>query len=335
MGPVSTIGGQAASAPLKTRGFSGFFPVNLELLPLDLTLDFGLYVSAPQAGRVLFAAPNDPPDKSTRRRLIKNKVPLFALTEDREKYRLLLEEHLRQMIQNPGVDDTSAAHLAYHLSLHTMETVFDQPTPENLSAAEEAIKDTADLIMSRDQALFALLEMTRRDDSHYIHSCNVAMLGLGLAKTLINVGHDLNLHAIAAALLFHDLGKIPVGFEILNKSETLTAEEWDRIREHPRLGYEMIQQSQMATEEARLVLLQHHERLDGSGYPLGLRGGQVHLFGRICAIADVFDAMTSSRPYKDHLSSFEAALGIRDQMSGQLDQKLVTLFITMFLKRTA
>ena len=335
MGPVSKRGGQATSASLKTPGFSGFFPINLELLPLDLPLGFGLYVSAPQAGRVLFAAPNDPPDKSTRRRLIKTKVPLFALNEDREKYRLLLEEHLRQMIQDPGVDDTAAAHLAYHLSVYSMVIVFDQPTPENLSAAQEAIKDTADLIMRRDQALFALLEMTRRDNSHYIHSCNVAMLGLGLTKTLINIGHDLNPHAIATALLFHDLGKISVGFEILNKSGILTAEEWDRIREHPQLGYEMIQRSQMDTEETRPVLLQHHERLDGSGYPLGLRGDQVHLLGRICAIADVFDAMTSSRPYKDHLSSFEAALGIRDQMSGQLDQKLVTLFITMFLKRTA
>jgi len=320
---------------LKARGFSGFFPINLELLPLDLPLDFGLYISAPQAGRVLFAPPNDPLDKSTRRRLIKNKVPLFALNEDREKYRLLLERHLRQMIQDPDVDDTAAAHLAYHLSVYSMVLVFDQPTPKNLSAAQDAIKDTADLIMSRDQALFILLELTQRDNSHYIHSCNVAMLGLGLAKTLVNDGHDLNLHALAAALLFHDLGKIPVGLEILNKSEPLTAEEWDRIREHPQLGYEMIQRVQMDTEEARLVLLQHHERLDGSGYPSGLMGDQVHLPGRICAITDIFDAMTSSRSHKEPLSSFEAALYIRDQMSGQLDQKLVTLFITMFLKKAA
>jgi HD-GYP domain-containing protein (c-di-GMP phosphodiesterase class II) len=122
--------------------------------------------------------------------------------------------------------------------------------------------------------------------------------------------------------MLHDVGKIGVNVNILRKPGELTPEEFEEIKQHPMYGVRLFQEAglgQLLSEEL-LALAQHHERLDGSGYPAGLKGDQISLIGRIVAVADVFDALTSDRPYRVAYS-VEDALEILTKLAAdtQLD----------------
>ena len=86
------------------------------------------------------------------------------------------------------------------------------------------------------------------------------------------------------------------------------------MRRHPALGFKLLHETRQLTEEAKTIVLQHHERVDGTGYPKGIRGGDIHIYGRICSIADVYDALTSDRSYRKKLLPFAALKIMQDEM---------------------
>jgi putative two-component system response regulator len=132
------------------------------------------------------------------------------------------------------------------------------------------------------------------------------------------------------ASLMHDVGKIGIPDNILLKPGKLSAEEFEVIKQHPGIGAEIIgSHDSKLLQLASIISLTHHEKWDGSGYPNGLRGEAIPLAGRICAIADVYDALTSVRPYKDAWSADDAFAYLSDQAGKSLDPHLVGVFAEM------
>ena len=129
---------------------------------------------------------------------------------------------------------------------------------------------------------------------------------------------------VAQAALLHDIGKIGVPEGILRKPGPLTVEEWEIMRQHPVTGAQIVAPLEFFDEGA-VILRHHHERLDGSGYPDGLTGDGIPLGARIVAVADVYDALTSGRPYRASLSQPDAIEILRDQAGRTLDERLVAL----------
>lgn len=130
------------------------------------------------------------------------------------------------------------------------------------------------------------------------------------------------------ASFMHDVGKIGVPDAILNKPGRLTAEEFEQIKTHTTLGHAILGSSRREImETASIVALQHHERWDGRGYPRGLKGEEIHLYGRIVALADVFDALVNKRVYKEKMTLEEAADIIRKEKGGQFDPALAEIFL--------
>ena len=126
----------------------------------------------------------------------------------------------------------------------------------------------------------------------------------------------------------HDVGKIGIPDSILSKPGKLTDEEWDIMRKHPEYGAEIIgEHPSLLLSMAREIALTHHEKWDGTGYPYGLKGEDIPLSGRIVAIADVFDALTSERPYKRAWPVEDAVELIRDNAGKHFDPKLVSIFL--------
>ena len=115
---------------------------------------------------------------------------------------------------------------------------------------------------------------------------------------------DFQLHHLAYGAYLHDVGKVHIPIEILNKPSALTSLEWDIIKKHPTFGREMVDKTFM--KEAGPIIEQHHERLDGSGYPYGISGNEVSIEAYIVAVADTYDAMTSNRPYRRAMSHDQA-----------------------------
>ncbi|WP_077369056.1 HD-GYP domain-containing protein [Anaerosalibacter sp. Marseille-P3206] len=142
------------------------------------------------------------------------------------------------------------------------------------------------------------------DNDTYKHSLNVAFYSFLIAKW---IGLNENeMEKVVIAGLLHDIGKSKIPSEIINKKGKLTPEEFEVVKTHSSIGYEMSATILNINEDVRHAILLHHERVDGSGYPYGLKGEEINIFAKILAIADVYDALTSERVYKNKSTPFEA-----------------------------
>src|SRR5690625_7353760 len=128
-------------------------------------------------------------------------------------------------------------------------------------------------------------------------------------------------------VLLHDVGKMLVPEEILNKPGQLTEEEFQEMKNHTLYGYEILKDTVGVNHRQALVALQHHERMDGSGYPLQLKRDEIDLFSRIVAVADVFHAMSSNRVYQERSPLYEVLAEMEREVIAKLDPEITYLFI--------
>ena len=163
-----------------------------------------------------------------------------------------------------------------------------------------------------------------RDSSTFGHSARVAAISLEIADEMHLPIKDRE--ALRRGALLHDIGKIGVEDRVLRKTGPLSAAEADDMREHPRIGHDMLKGLRFLQPSLPGVLY-HHERWDGTGYPTGLRGTAIPLAVRILSVADVFDALTSDRPYRQGLSSDAVIAAIRAESGLQFDPDVVTAFL--------
>lgn len=163
-----------------------------------------------------------------------------------------------------------------------------------------------------------------RDSSTFGHSARVAAISLEIADEMHLPIKDRE--ALRRGALLHDIGKIGVEDKVLRKTGPLSAAEADDMREHPRIGHDMLKGLRFLQPSLPGVL-HHHERWDGTGYPTGLRGTAIPLAVRILSVADVFDALTSDRPYRQGLSSDAVIAAIRAESGLQFDPDVVTAFL--------
>lgn len=198
-----------------------------------------------------------------------------------------------------------------------LEELVEQRTAE----LDHALLSLEDAYRSTLKALTAALET--RDAETHGHSERVVTFSLRLGREL-GLGRN-ELKSLEFGALLHDIGKIGVPDAILRKPAKLSEEEWMRMRQHPLHGQQILREIEFLEGAARVVA-QHHEKWDGSGYPLGLRGEEIDLNARIFAVADAFDAMISDRVYRRG-RSYEAAAEELDEWSGrQFDPQIVEAF---------
>ena len=161
-------------------------------------------------------------------------------------------------------------------------------------------------------------------------SALIATIAVELARRLDLA--DAEVERIRVASLLHDIGKVGVPDEILEKPGPLSSEEWQTVVQHPRIGQEILNRV-AAVKDAAAIILHHHERYSGHGYPHGLRGSDIPLGARIVAIADAYDAMLRDRPYRAAIGHDAAVAELRAQAGTQFDPALVDLFCSLFAQQ--
>ncbi|MEA3297063.1 MAG: HD domain-containing protein, partial [candidate division Zixibacteria bacterium] len=162
------------------------------------------------------------------------------------------------------------------------------------------------------------------DYAIYSHSVNVCTFSLALAQAA-GMDSTKELTELGTGALLHDVGKIRISDSILNKRGSLDETEMETVRHHPQWGVEIIQETNLIPEVSYLPIRQHHEREDSSGYPDGADSDNVHIFSKIVAIADVFDAMTTERVYRHAVGAFPALKTMFTEKNA-FDRNLLQLF---------
>jgi putative nucleotidyltransferase with HDIG domain len=199
--------------------------------------------------------------------------------------------------------------------------------PLEIDALRQAGASLLSEVTGDASAITTLTYLHPCDDYTVEHSADVAILMVAMAGVL--AVHASELPVLALAGLMHDVGKQRVPEEILSKPGLLTGEEFAEIRKHPQHGFEILAACAGCPEAVRLVALQHHERLDSSGYPGRLNRDQLHPYSRIAAVADTFDAMTANRIYRDGCSPRTALLELYRDRSRKLDLQAVEALVRL------
>jgi putative nucleotidyltransferase with HDIG domain len=195
----------------------------------------------------------------------------------------------------------------------------------DVTGAKEVVSDMVDSIVRNPDAMQWLTNLRKRDEYTAIHSLNVCIFALTFGRYLGLEETELNELGIGA--LLHDIGKMRMPLEILNKEGKLTTEEYDIIRQHARHGYEILQQTPGLPPSTLEIAYSHHERKKGNGYPRGLRDDEIPLFAKMVAIVDIYDAITSDRVYHHGMNTLDALKNMFEWREHDLDSDLVERFI--------
>ena len=187
------------------------------------------------------------------------------------------------------------------------------------------VEEISNSVARNPGALISLARLKTADDYTYMHSVAVCALMIALSRQLGLNEEQTRLAGLAG--LLHDLGKAMVPNAILNKPGKLTDEEFTEVKKHPEYGHAALLQGTDVPEIALDVCLHHHEKVDGSGYPKGLKADQITLFAKMGAVCDVYDAITSNRPYKAGWDPAESLRKMAEWAKGHFDEAVFQAFV--------
>lgn len=195
-----------------------------------------------------------------------------------------------------------------------------------LGEISELAEQSMETLLRETGALGFLQTMRVEDDYTLRHSVNVGIIAGVIGKWMgLKEGQQ---EELVLAGMLHDIGKSQIPVEILNKPDKLTEAEMNLVRKHPVFGYNLLKMVEGINPSIMLAVLQHHERMDGSGYPMGLKGEKISLAAKIIAIADLYDAMTSKRVYQAAVTPFSVISEIFTEMFDKLDPEISNLFLS-------
>lgn len=208
----------------------------------------------------------------------------------------------------------------------TMAMLQEARMGNSVSAKDVApiVDEISQSIARNSNAMLTVTRMKSKDDYTYLHSVAVCALMIALGK---QINYQGDFHSLGMAGLLHDVGKMAIPDEILNKPGKLTDEEFDIVKNHPFSGWEILKNSDDVDEIALDVCLHHHERVDGNGYPDKLSGDKLSLVARMAAVCDVYDAITSNRCYKAGWAPADALKKMAEWKDGHFDEKIFQAFV--------
>jgi HD-GYP domain-containing protein (c-di-GMP phosphodiesterase class II) len=239
-------------------------------------------------------------------------------------------ESIKEAVSNQTLSPEEKVKMVYRQSIEMIRGVLEQPTTKNIGAAKRAIVGIVDMILAEEQTSRFLLQIISHDFYTYTHSVNVGFFSVCLAKKVFQKSEAHDMHELGVGFFLHDLGKVGIPSEIINKPGRLTDAEMDVVCRHPSHGFRILEEAGQLTEECTTIVLQHHERVNGTGYPKRLCGEEIHIYGRICSIADVYDALTSNRPYRQKMHTYNALRLMKDEMIGHFQKELFDNFVMLF-----
>jgi len=304
------------------------------LLAENQTINFNIYAKPPDSNRpILLVAANtniaDIKDVLSR----KSHGPLFITQESTQKFENFMETSLNSIIKNDTIPLEQKTSVVHACAKNIIRDVFDDPrSGKNIARAKAITSNILDLTLADTQSIRHLLRLGSHNYYTFSHCVNVAVFGVGL-WLMVHKGEEKELHDFALGCILHDVGKSQILDSILNKPGKLDPEEFEIIKKHPGRGHWLM--AKHASELTLDVIMHHHEKIDGKGYPQGLKGDQISDNAKIATIADVYDALTTNRPYAGARRPLSALTLMKEEMVGHFEQKRFEEFILFLGGRSA
>ncbi|MBN2290051.1 MAG: HD-GYP domain-containing protein [Candidatus Glassbacteria bacterium] len=256
------------------------------------------------------------------------KKEIMIRKTDMPKYRAFVE---KMMASPSGADQPALMRKATALremSKIVVQDVLDDPrSGEKMKKVGDSVNNMVDFILENETSYFSLMTISAHDFYTYTHSLNVCTFSLGLGSA-IGLPKTPDLEMLGLGTMLHDIGKSQVDSKLINKPGRLTDEEFMAMKNHVTLGVNLLKEHHNLPAQVMEPVAQHHEKLTGSGYPNGIKGDQLTLFGRISSIVDIYDALTTVRSYKKAFTPFEA-LSILAKNEDDYDHQLLREVVLM------
>jgi len=308
---------------------TSYIPISVATLVPSHTMGVDLFKRDEQSGRcVLYRGAEYPLREDDLRRLRGNGISrLFITKEARAEY----QQYLRQIAEGSGKDETSISvrpRAMNEVVLDVLESAFAEGDTEETVSVVKQLGSVTSEVVSRDEfAASDLFDVMHHDYATFTHSANVAYYAGILASGLGFSDQDVEL--VIAGGLLHDLGKLEIPDAILTKTGKLDDEEFDVIRRHPRSGFRQLAHREDLTFAQLMMVYQHHERIQGGGYPVGSAGDEIHPWAKLCAVVDIYEAVTSQRPYRTPMPRKQAIELLRRDSGVVLDPEMVKCWISI------
>lgn len=193
-------------------------------------------------------------------------------------------------------------------------------TVKDMESIKDVIEELMSFIYSNHDTLYCMTELMGTDMYTYNHSAEVAILSMMVAKSM--GFNNAFIQKIGIGALLHDIGKMQVPSDVVHKNDVLTDSEYELMQKHPQYGYDMLKDSLNISPISRQIILLHHEKLNGVGYPLGLKEKDIPVHVRVVTLCDIFNAITSNRSYKKKMSADEALEVLRVEAVYELDREI-------------
>ncbi len=255
---------------------------------------------------------------------------LYLSITDQQGYLNYLKENLSAILSNPELTDNDKAEIIYDTASSITKELFLKPSTKGIKQTRNLVNCMIDTISHSPKTCNLLMMITSQDYYTYTHSINVGIYAISMMRKVKPSISDSELKTLGLGFFLHDLGKARIPNSILNKQGSLDQYEWQLMQEHPMLGVELVHKMGEDSPLLTDIILTHHERNCGTGYPRKLTGNEISLPGKVCALCDVFDALTTKRPYKKALSTFESLKLMKNEHHEQFDMELLNQFIILF-----
>lgn len=247
----------------------------------------------------------------------------------RETEAVLLEAEKVQQVDKVSLEDEiqTAAKLCAKAKEAVIEMFSDARMGKAIQVeqAKALVEEISNSVLRQPHALISLARLKTADEYTYMHSVAVCALMIALARQL-NLTDDIVREAGFAGLL-HDIGKVGIPMTVLNKPGKLTDSEFAIVKSHPEVGAKILIESYQVSPMVLDVCLHHHEKVDGTGYPHGLKGDTISLYAKMGAVCDVYDAITSNRPYKKGWAPADSIRKMAEWSKGHFDEAVFQAFV--------
>lgn len=323
----------SVDSPGGSSNLEAYFPANLDGLLRDSLAPCDLFLRGRDGSYVLYASQGTLFDEGHRQQLWAAGLScVFIRREETGLYFTHIQNTLLALIRDPSTPAVVKARAVHNSCCEVLRQALEEPRAPFLAQAEGILATTVGFIVSGHEAVRHLIDLTAYDHSTYVHSTNVGIFAVALSQQVFGHSAVHDLKRMGVGFFLHDLGKRQIPIEILNKPGALTDQERRIVNLHPEDGHRLLLGSSLLTDEAKVIILQHHERDDGRGYPYGLKAADIHPYARICRLVDVYEALTSERPYHSQRSTFDALKLMREEVLVDIDRSLFEAFLGLFCR---